>query len=82
MDFIHHGFDELACKKLENPLVDSHNPEMKFHTTKKDEIIFNPSNHFYYRGFKFVSLNILKDMKTNRNEEKDRKDVLLINSIL
>jgi len=42
----------------------------------KDEIIYNPPNHFYYRGIKFASLEMVKQMKSKRGEEKDISDLL------
>ena len=48
----------------------------------KNEIIYNPENYFYFNGFKFISLNILKKMKQNRNEEKDKNDLKLINKLI
>ena len=39
-------------------------------------------NHFYYNGIKFASLDIVKSLKVNRWEEKDKIDVELINSVL
>jgi len=47
----------------------------------KDEIIYNPNNHFYFNGFKFATLDIIKKMKQNRNEVKDQHDITLIQSI-
>ena len=35
----------------------------------------------YFYGYKFATLEVIKKMKQNRNEEKDRKDILLINTI-
>ena len=33
----------------------------KYYNVHKDEIIYNPENHFYFNGFKFVSLNCIKN---------------------
>jgi hypothetical protein len=35
----------------------------------------------YYQGFKYVSLNVIKNMKKLRNEQKDIIDVNLIEKI-
>jgi len=35
----------------------------------------------YYQGFKYVSLDVIKNMKISRNEPKDVKDVELIKQI-
>ena len=48
----------------------------------KDDIIFNPDNHFYYGNLKVASLEIVKALKEKRGEEKDHIDINLINTIL
>ncbi|MEX0940415.1 MAG: hypothetical protein WDZ41_03575 [Candidatus Babeliales bacterium] len=80
LDFLHHNFD-AKVSNLNNKYLGSHNTELKYHTYEKDQIIFNPRYYFYYKGVKFASLNVIKLLKTNRNEEKDRHDINLINSI-
>ena len=59
-----------------------YNKEMKYYQHDKNAIIFNPKNHFYYKGIKVASLNVIRSMKENRNEEKDVVDNVLINEIL
>ena len=78
LDFLHFG-----CEKISTgiPMVESHNTETHHHITSRDDIIFNPENHFYYEGVKFVSLNILRAMKGKRNEEKDKRDRTLIDGL-
>ena len=46
------------------------------------ELIYDPNNHLIYNGIKFVTLEVLRTMKRNRDEPKDRIDVTLINSFL
>ena len=41
----------------------------------KDEIIYNPENYFYFNGFKFATLNVIKKMKEKRGEPKDINDI-------
>ncbi len=64
------------------PEVNSHNPDAHHHTTTRDDIIFNPDNHFYAFGLKFASLDVVRRLKAKRNEGKDRKDVALIDACL
>lgn len=59
----------------------SHNKEIHHYTTTRDDIIFNPENHFYFDGFKFAGLEIIRAMKEKRGEEKDRVDVDLIQAL-
>ena len=71
-NFINTGMEDVSC----------HNEEMKYYQDKKSDIIFNPENHFYYKGLKFASLDVIRRMKVFRNEEKDKKDVSLIDICL
>ena len=50
----------------------------KYYPKLKDDIIFNPNNHFYMNGFKFATLKIVKEMKEKRRENKDIRDVEMI----
>lgn len=75
------------CKDLDliyydNPPADSHNQYLETHyKLTLDDIVNNPLYHLYYQGFKYVSLNVIKNMKTIRNEPKDVIDVQLIEKV-
>lgn len=75
------------CKDIDliyynNPPVDSHNQYLETHyKLTLDDIVNNPLYHLYYQGFKYVSLNVIKNMKKLRNEPKDVVDVSLIEKI-
>ena len=55
---------------------------LSYYHVNKDEIIYNPNYHFYFNGFKFATLSVIKEMKHKRNEEKDIIDLKLINKII
>jgi hypothetical protein len=82
LDFLHHNYDFLVGHCAGDDNIRSHNKELKYYLEKKDNLVFNPKNYFYYKGLKFVSLNVLRDMKKRRNEEKDIRDEALISSFL
>ena len=65
------GMDDVSC----------HNEEMKYYQHSKNEIIYNPEHHFYYKGVKFTTLNVLYQMKKFRGEQKDVVDCALIESV-
>lgn len=75
------------CKDLDliyynNAPSDSHNQYLKTHyKLTLDNIVNNPLYHLYYQGFKYVSLDVIKNMKKIRNEPKDIIDVQLIEKI-
>lgn len=66
-------FDSLA--------VESHNPYLLFHSLPLHDILFDPDNYFFYRGIKFCSLPLVKEMKQRRAEPKDFKDISLIDQV-
>jgi len=67
----------------DNDLIQSHNDYGigRYHLDK-DDIIHNPENYFYRYGIKYSSLDVVKKLKQRRSEEKDFKDIQLIDSIL
>lgn len=66
----------IAGRKIRG--VKDHNPYLKFYGHSADDIVYNPLLHFYYRGWKFTTLDILKGMKKRRKESKDLNDLLLV----
>ena len=79
LDYLHSTPEEI---KDERDLIHSHNQYGigRYHI-ERDEIIHNPHNHFYHRGIKFVTLEVVKKLKQKRGEEKDIRDIKLIDSI-
>jgi len=74
IDYLHKNNNNLNLENIEN-----HNGVwLSYYTKTKEDIIYNPENHFYFNGFKFTSLNILREMKKKRNEIKDQNDLKLI----
>lgn len=63
IDLVHLGYHEY--NNSDNPIPD-------------DEIINNPNYHFYFRGFKFANIELVRDRKYNHRRTKDVLDVNLI----
>ncbi|MCI5051987.1 MAG: glycosyltransferase family 25 protein [Simkaniaceae bacterium] len=74
IDILHRGKLKNAAKYG----IDSHNSYLKYHAVNLDEILFNPECHFYYRGVKFITPQLLMKMKRNRSAIKDMIDYRLI----
>ncbi len=81
LDYLHFGYDNLTFD-YPHELIGSHNSEIAHHVTTRDDIIFNPRNHFYYDGVKFASLNVIRALKQKRGEPKDFDDVALIDRFI
>ena len=75
------------CKDLDliyynDPPKDSHNQYLeRLYKVTLDDIINNPDYHLYHQGFKYVSLDVIKNMKIRRYEQKDIKDIELIEKL-
>ena len=77
IDYLHKNNMEINLKD-----IGLHNGKWEnYYNVHKDEIIYNPKNHFYFNGFKFANLDIIKKMKENRREPKDISDIKMINEI-
>jgi FkbM family methyltransferase len=60
-------------------LIGNHASELKHHVLSRDDIIFDPANHFYFFGLKVATLDVLRGMKAKRAEKpKDFDDIKLI----
>lgn len=55
---------------------------LSYYHIDKDDIIYNPKYYFYFNGYKFATLDVVKKMKEKRGEEKDLNDIKLINTII
>jgi len=79
IDYIHHGERKIEV----NPLISSHNSYgVELYPYNYDEIIYNPKHHFYTRGVKFTTLDVVMKLKELRGEEKDKLDIKLIKSVM
>ena len=66
-----------------HPLLDTHNEYSQGrYTLTIDDIIYNPDNHFYFNGIKYADLRVIIKLKEKRGEEKDKKDLELIEKFL
>lgn len=65
-----------------NKDYETHDSELKYHGKKKTELIYDNENYFIFLGLKFISFTQLYKMKSNRNEEKDINDCLIMKSFI
>lgn len=77
LDYISLHEDSLDYKG-----INLHNSELIKYFSKLTNLIVDPRNHFYFNGYKFLTLENLKKVKSSRGQLKDKKDVEQINSIL
>lgn len=72
--------DEKRIDDISN-LYDVHNNELDFYKQNLSDILYDPRNFIYFNDIKFISLQLLREKKKNRNEKKDRDDIILIDSV-
>ena len=65
-----------------NKCFETHDSELKYHGKEKTELIYDSRNYFIFYGLKFIAFSQLYSMKTNRNEQKDRNDCLIMKASL
>lgn len=76
LDFLYCGGKEFEVK---NSAISNHDSESHYYPYVKTEIIKNPRYHFFYKGLKFITLDVLHAMKSKRSETpKDIQDCELI----
>ena len=75
--------DKDYVETFKHSSFDVHNKytEQGHYIKTSDDIIYNPDNHFYHRGIKFASLEVVKQLKLKRGEPKDKIDIELINGL-
>jgi hypothetical protein len=78
LDLLH----KTATEGIRPPTgIGSHHAYLKYYPLAKDEIIYDPGNHFRYRGVKFAALEVVSEMKKRRGEDKDIRDLEPIDSV-
>ena len=79
LDYLHFHKNHILTG---HPLINSHETELDKYPMHKHDILFNPNNHFYWNNVKFTSLGAVTEMKAFRGEEKDKRDITLMESVL
>ena len=84
IDYFIAGKDKL--KDFENLDIEVHDKELVFHNKEKIDLIFNPTNYFYFNDLKFVSYKQLYEMKRNRYKKnlntKDKNDYQIMDAMI
>lgn len=60
----------------------SHNYLIKKYQISLNDLLFNEKYRFYFFNCPFVTLDVIKKFKKNRNEGKDKDDLILIEKVL
>lgn len=54
--------------KFETDVYSNHEGQLKYYGHAKGDIISDPRLHFYYHGMKFISMDVLYQLKKTRNQ--------------
>lgn len=73
--------DKFSITKIYDN-IEPHDEVLKYYKEQKINLIYNPKYFFYYKGFKFISFDSLYFMKKNRNEEKDKNDIKIMEALI
>jgi hypothetical protein len=73
--------NEINDNKVLRHEINSHKKEIIYHGVSIEDLLYNGSFHFYYRGIKVISLQQIGKMKETRGESKDLIDLSLIRTI-
>lgn len=74
-DFDYLAIDSRYDDVLHDEIFSPHDSQLRRYPFPKEQLINDPDKHFYYRGIKFISLDVLAAMKKKRHEwPKDWKD--------
>lgn len=88
LDYICAEQDVLECiNKVDYPDIDYHgSAQLAYYNLTEDDLLYNPEFYYTFEEFKFVSLPILKEFKSNRykitKDYKDKADGKLIDSFI
>jgi hypothetical protein len=63
LDFIYHGCNILPVSPTGGLVIENVNNKFAPYHVLKDDIIFNQENFFYYKGLKFISLNMTTQLQ-------------------
>ena len=62
--------------------VDNHRNQLSYYEIALSDMLYNPENYFYFEGMKFITPQRLMEMKENRGETKDIRDVKLLKNFM
>lgn len=65
-----------------NNQIEAETKKINYTHYSAEEIITDPRLHFVYNGVKFVSLQVILEIKKKRNNDSDKRDIYLIEKLL
>ena len=78
-DFDYLALDDRYDMAIHDDMYSPHDSQLRRYPLPKEQLINDSNYYFYYRGMKFISLDVLAAMKRKRHEwPKDWKDFFRI----
>ena len=74
--------DYISWDNTDIGSFDNHEDYLPYYGISRTDLLYNPAYYAYLFDVKIITLQLLKQMKTARGEQKDQEDVLLINNYL
>ena len=78
VDYISYNLIILDDTYILEKKISSHNNQINYYKTTKENLLYDNSNFFYFNDFKILTLDNLKILKQNRFDKKDQIDLYLI----
>lgn len=75
LDFVH------AVSVPHHGAISSHNQYSALYPFHKDELIFDPANHFWSHGIKYATLDMVRRAKAAIHEPKSTADLKLMEGV-
>lgn len=82
LDIIYNLYNNTDLPESCIDYIKSNGDELVCSMNMKEDIIFNPENHFYFEGLKFISIEMVRKMKEKRIDSNDILDIRLINKCM
>ncbi len=67
---------------IANKDIEEEVEKLKYINLPLDSLIHDPRNYFFFRGVKFLSLDVIQRIKKQRLRDSDRLDLLVIDELL
>jgi hypothetical protein len=76
--------DYLSAKnigEIDHAMIKSHADNSLWYNAGVKRLVSDPENYFYFKGVKLASIDVTYQMKKNRLEAKDRRDLKLMSEL-
>ena len=84
IDYLHNE-RYIINKQIPEDEISSHNYVVKEFNLKPDDIVYNPTKHFWFKNIKFITLYellLFKQKQATRGNQKAQNDFIMIKKFI